>query len=163
MKRKTPYLIAAFFMGLFFHAAYSIVHAARLSRQWVQEKDMSAFSRYVSGGNYFLSLSYALTAAFTVYGAMKFYENRKARSAAGGLTLAGILYAGGCFLTGCCGSPMLAVYVSLFGASFLGWMKPVIFALTLISVIAGVVWMERKTGAVCPNCAEDNSCAGEES
>jgi hypothetical protein len=36
-----------------------------------------------------------------------------AGAAAGGLTLLGALMAGGCFLIGCCGSPMLAVYLSL--------------------------------------------------
>jgi len=43
-----------------------------------------------------------------------------AGAAGGGVTLLGALMAGGCFLIGCCGSPMLAVYLSLFGAKGLG-------------------------------------------
>ena len=37
----------------------------------------------------------------------------------GGITLSGFLAVAGCYLLGCCGSPMLAVYMSLFGVSFL--------------------------------------------
>src|SRR5208283_3790556 len=52
------------------------------------------------------------------------HSQAHAGAAAGGLTLLGALMAGGCFLIGCCGSPMLAVYLSLFGAKALGLGKP---------------------------------------
>jgi hypothetical protein len=70
----------------------------------------------------------------------------------GGATLTGLLYFGGCFLIGCCGSPMLVVYLNLFGASVLGFTKPLVLALTMISIAGGYVWMERKVKTATCNC-----------
>ena len=42
----------------------------------------------------------------------------------GGVSLVTLLAAAGCFLIGCCGSPMLAIYVSLFGSKAAGIGKP---------------------------------------
>ena len=39
-------------------------------------------------------------------------------------------------MLGCCGSPMLAVYLSLFGAAFLPWAKPLIALLTTVTLFA---------------------------
>ena len=58
--------------------------------------------------------------------------------------LTGILYIGGCFLLGCCGSPMLAVYLSLFGSSFLGFTKPLVATITTVSVINNWTFLDRK-------------------
>jgi hypothetical protein len=44
-------------------------------------------------------------------------KDRDGGAAAGWITLLGALMATVCFLMSCCGSPMLAVYLSLFGAS----------------------------------------------
>ena len=83
-------------------------------------------TQYFERQDFLLGLSYAITAAFTVYAIVNFLEKRKSGIAGtiGGFTLAGILYFTGCFLTGCCGSPMLTVYLSLFGSSILGIAKP---------------------------------------
>jgi hypothetical protein len=62
----------------------------------------------------------------------------------GGLTLVGVLMAGGCFLIGCCGSPMLAVYVSLFGAKALSVGKPLTALVTLVSVGCGYWCLSRR-------------------
>jgi hypothetical protein len=69
----------------------------------------------------------------------------------GGITLVGMLMAGGCFLIGCCGSPMLAVYVSLFGAKALGVGKPLTALVTLASVSCGYWCLSRRLvqGGVC--------------
>ena len=63
---------------------------------------------------------------------------------AGGLALSGVLWATVCFLTGCCGSPMLPVYVGLLGPKFLGVTRPLTFALTLISILIGYAWMLKR-------------------
>ena len=64
---------------------------------------------YIAGGRMWLGLSYATAGAFAVFCLTRLYQNRKRAVAgtAGGLALTGFLYAAGCFLLGCCGSPML--------------------------------------------------------
>lgn len=91
--------------------------------------------------------SYALAIGFSVYALLRFLESRRGGLAGllGGITLTGVLCVAGCFLLGCCGSPMLAVYLTLFGSSFLGFTKPLTFALTIASVVVGYIWMERKS------------------
>ena len=94
---------------------------------------------YWHGQDYFIGFSYALGAAFAAWALIRsIFLNQErtvaAGAAAGGITLVGILMAGGCFLIGCCGSPMLAVYLSLFGAKALGLGKPLTALFTLASV-----------------------------
>ena len=98
-----------------------------------------------------MGLSYSMAGAFTMYSFFTFSGNRKAGAAGvfGGMTLTGIIYFGGCFLIGCCGSPMLPVYLGLFGASFLGLAKPIVFGVTLVSVAFGVYSLKKKE---CVHC-----------
>ncbi len=102
--------------------------------------------RYVGGGNYWLGLSYALSAAFGSWCFLYILRLRREAIAAGagGLTLAGGLWAAVCFLTGCCGSPMLPVYLGLLGPKFLSVTKPLTFVITLVSILAGLAWMLRR-------------------
>ena len=109
-----------------------------------------------------LGLSYATAGAFAVFCLTRLYQNRKRAVAgtAGGLALTGFLYAAGCFLLGCCGSPMLAVYLSLFGPQFLGVAGPLVFGLTLASVLVGLVCvMRRKDEGAC-GCEPDADQVG---
>jgi hypothetical protein len=109
--------------------------------------DPSWLRRYVSSGGFWLGYSYALSVAFAV-AAFQRYRAARARSAAtlaiGGVTLTGVLAFAGCFLIGCCGSPMLAVYLSLFGAAFLPFAKPLVAGLTTVSLALGWRWMVRR-------------------
>ena len=69
------------------------------------------------------------------------------------MTLVGVLYGAGCFLIGCCGSPMLAVYLSLFGATVLGFLKPLVAIVTTLSVAASaIVIVRRARTSSCPTC-----------
>ena len=68
--------------------------------------------------------------------------------AIGGVTLSGFLAIAGCFLLGCCGSPMLAVYLSLFGASFLPFARPFVAGVTTITIIVG--WFSLNGAEVFP-------------
>jgi hypothetical protein len=67
------------------------------------------------------------------------------------VTFSGFLAVAGCFLLGCCGSPMLAVYLSLFGAGFLPFAKPLVAALTTLSILGAWCWVSRRgTGGTAP-------------
>ena len=115
---------------------------------------------YWRGQDYFIGFSYALGASFTAWALTRCIAFRQAWVAAGGaavggITLVGVLMAGGCFLIGCCGSPMLAIYVSLFGSRALGVGKPLTASVTLVSVSCGYWCLSRRLahGDVCCSSA----------
>jgi hypothetical protein len=117
---------------------------------------------YWQGQDYFIGFSYALAAAFATWSLSRSILFRQGRTvtagaAAGGVTLLGALMAGGCFLMGCCGSPMLAVYLSLFGAKALGLGQPLMALVTLFSVSCGYWCLSRRFAreSVCI----DNCCS----
>ena len=116
---------------------------------------------YVESQSYWLSYSYALALAFAAVALRRYREQRLCGTrnlAIGGVTLSGFLAVAGCFLLGCCGSPMLAVYLSLFGASFLPFAKPLVAALTTASILAGWLWMRRLERAAAAGTCADESC-----
>ena len=108
----------------------------------------SWLSEYVEMQSYWLGFSYALSLAFA---AVAFRRYREVRLCAvrnltiGSVTFSGVLPVVGCYLIGCCGSPMLAVYLNLFGAAFVPLAKPLMAGLTLLSVVIGWWWMNRRT------------------
>lgn len=162
MKKNMLFPAGSFVIVFVLHVTYLFWNHLRLSSIWFQLDQRPFLSLYVEGKDYFLGLSYALASAFTVYALLRFLRNRKSGigGAMGSLTLTGILYFGGCFFLGCCGSPMLAVYLNLFGSSFLGFTKQLTFMLTLLSVVIGYFWMKRKTDSTTC-CAEGNDeCKG---
>ena len=103
------------------------------------------WSRYAGAGEYWLGLSYASAAGFAVYclGRILRLRRESLAASAGGLTLGGLLWAGVCFLTGCCGSPMLPIYLGLFGPKFIGATKPLTFVITVLSILLGYAWMAK--------------------
>jgi hypothetical protein len=156
MRKRLLYACAAFIVVLLIHAVYSVWDIAEISKRWVQIKEITPLARYLQSQEYFLSFSYALAGAFTIYALVSFLQNRKSGvvGVVGGATITGVLYFAGCFLLGCCGSPMLAVYLSLFGSSFLGITKPLTAILTLASVIIAYFCMEKRTKTIAC-CADD--------
>jgi hypothetical protein len=163
MRKKILYPLAAFVSVLSLHASYSIWKGIRVSRKWVQIEDINWLKVYLGRHDYLLGLSYALAGAFTVYAFIRFRERRNAGVAGvvGGLTLTGALYVGGCFLLGCCGSPMLAVYLGLFGSSFMGFAKPLVLILTATSIAIGFFWLEKKSRACCVEGEQEDGCCDE--
>ncbi len=160
------YPLIGFILIFLIHGLYSLWEIHQLVRQWAQIDNVSLLSMYFSRQDYFLSLSFALAGSFTVYAVLKFIETRgKGISGiVGGITWTGVLSVGICFLSGCCGSPLLAIYLSsslaFFGSSLLGFTKPLTATITLISVIAGYIWMNRSSKTVCSsdkdcNCSTD--------
>jgi hypothetical protein len=147
MKKRFFYSSLFFLAAFGLHAAYSFWDISRVSELWVQLREVSPLTLYIERQEHYLGFSYALAAAFTTYAVVSFFENQRrgAVGAISGATLGGLLYFAGCFLLGCCGSPLLVVYLSLFGSSALGFTKPLTAMLTLTSVVIGYLWMERKT------------------
>ena len=116
--------------------------------RWIAAPDgLSWWQTYMAAGNYWITLSQALSIAFAAVALRRWHERRSPnarRMALGGVTFSGLLAAGACFLVGCCGSPMLTVWASLLGASFLPAAKPLLALLT-VGMLAGAWWsMERR-------------------
>lgn len=109
--------------------------------------------RYVQTGDFWLGLSYGLAGAFASWCFARIVQMRRAALAgsAAGLTLSAFLGAGVCFFTGCCGSPMLPLYLGLFGPKFLSVTKPLTFGLTLVSIIVGYAWMLKRSPKAIAN------------
>lgn len=150
------------------HFGYHAFEETHVANQWVQvpAPPTSLWSRYVERGDYWLGYSYALAAAFTAFALVLTIDRRRraASGVVGGITLLGVLYGAGCFLIGCCGSPMLAVYLSLFGSSVLGFLKPLVAVITTLSVVASAAVVIRRSRApACATCEPTltpNSTAG---
>ncbi len=106
-------------------------------------------ARYLESGAYWLGYSYGLASAFAAAAVERFLRERSCasrRMAVGGVTFTGALAVAGCFLVGCCGSPMLAVWLGLFGAAFLPFAKPLVAAATTLTVGIGWWLMARAGG-----------------
>ena len=123
------------------------------------------FAAYINEQDYYLGFSYGVGAAFAAWAVNQFIRTRQtamATGAAGGVTFVGVLMAAGCFLIGCCGSPMLGVYLGLFGAKALGLGKPLMALVTVLSVGWGYRYLSRRaarglcTGTGC-NCSKTAS------
>jgi hypothetical protein len=164
--RRALLPLAAFVATLLASIAWTRLFPDQLPEQsrWVTAAAPSWWERYVASGDYWIAMSQALSIAFASIAIRRWRERRSLRAggvALGGLTLGGVLAAGGCFLVGCCGSPMLAVWASLLGTSFIPATKPLL-ALGTVGVLGGAWWwMERRDrsavtiGASCaPGCCE---------
>ncbi len=119
--------------------------------------------RYLQTQGYWLGYSYALSLAFAAAALRRYREERFCSGktlAFGGVTLSGFLALAGCFLVGCCGSPMLVVYLSLFGAGFLPLAKPLVAVVTTLSIIGAWWWMNRHQPSPDPAPAGP-SCKGD--
>ena len=162
MKNRIIYPLISFILIFLIHGLYSLWQIHQLAKQWVQINNVFLLSLYFSRQDYFLSFSFALTGSFTVYAILKFIENRRngISGIAGGITWTGILSVGICFLSGCCGSPMLAVYLAFFGSSLVGFTQPLAAIITTISVIVGYIWINRSSKAVCSSDKDCNCSTG---
>jgi hypothetical protein len=159
MRRSTLFICILVFAVVFAaHFGYHAWQEARIASQWVTLESVerpSALARYVERQDFYLGYSYALAAAFTVFAVLLGVQQRRRQVGGilGGVTLIGGLYAAGCFLIGCCGSPMLVVYLSLFGASFLGVIKPIVAAVTTLSIAVASIYVVRRSRRAC--CSQE--------
>ncbi len=124
----------------------------------------SWLQRYIETKSYWLGYSYALSLAFAAVALRRYREARycsKSSLAIGGVTLSGFLALAGCFLVGCCGSPMLVIYLSLFGAWFLPLAKPLVAVVTTLSIIGAWWWVTRPKPASSAPPSGRPSCNGD--
>lgn len=175
--RSAFFPIAAFATVVLAHFAWANAFPERDPAQdrWAvveSEASVSSVGRYLESEGYWLGFSYAYPAAFAASAFGRYLERRRRADqafAVGGITASWILAAAGCFLTGCCGSPILGVYLSLFGTSILPFAKPMLAGLTFLFVTLFWIWMVRRSGmsvtispqvGICadPNCAREASC-----
>lgn len=137
-KRKSLYVVI-FFILVF------IAHLLLFRFSLCEEESSNWLRLYLEGQEYFLGLSYAIALSFALCSFLKIKENRKKAvvGTIGGSSIALGLWLITCFLTGCCGSPMLIVYINLFGLSYLKMPKWALLLFTLVMVGAGSWWMVR--------------------
>ena len=108
--------------------------------------DNSWLHNYLETGDYWLGYSYALSAAFAGAALQRYLKCRSATArnfALGGITFTGLLSVLGCFLIGCCGSPMLVVWLNLFGTAFLPFTRPAMAGITTLTIAIAWWWMIR--------------------
>jgi hypothetical protein len=176
VKGQTQYRWTQWLAPLAFVAVYA-AHAFYLSRiaaipmeGWANSEIMDTgflgLGPYLQGQDYYTGFSYALGAAFAVWAIGKFLHSRQtamAAGAAGSITFVGVLMAAGCFLIGCCGSPLLGVYLGIFGAKALGIGKPLMALVSLISVGIGYWYLshrERKEVCLDSSCVCQSPSSG---
>ena len=110
----------------------------------------SWLTTYLRTGAYWIGYAYALSLTFAAIALRHYRERRLCRSrnlAIGGVTFSGFLAVAGCFLLGCCGSPMLLVYLNLFGAAFLPLAKPLVALFTTVIIALAACFLLRNQPA----------------
>ncbi len=169
VRGQTPYRWTHWLAPLAFVGVYT-AHAFYLSRivatpmaGWANSEIMDTgflgLGAYLQAQDYYTGFSYALGAAFAAWAIGRFLRSRQAAmaaGAAGSITFVGILLAAGCFMIGCCGSPMLGVYLGIFGGKALGVGKPLMALVSLFSVGVGYWYLSRRTRK---ELCLDSSCA----
>ena len=162
--RWTQWLAPLAFVGVYAaHAFYLSRIAATPTKGWANSEIMDSgfpgLGPYFQAQDYYTGFSYALAGAFAAWAIGRFLRSRQAAmaaGAAGSITFVGVLMAAGCFLIGCCGSPMLGVYLGIFGAKALGIGKPLMALVSLVSVGVGYWYLSRRAKKeICL----DSSCA----
>jgi hypothetical protein len=110
----------------------------------VQERILT----HLAGDGLWMGASYSLAAAFMVFVLMRFRKEREKALAgtAGGAAVMGGIYAFGCFMLGCCGSPMAVIWLSLLGGRYANLGGVFLFMLTLASTSAGLWLLNKNRG-----------------
>jgi hypothetical protein len=160
-KKQKIIIIIGFFLTLFIQVIW-ISKDLNPKTQWadvkaVSENNVSGYEIYFQDGEYYFGLSYAIAIAFTLFALSRLKVDRKKGTSGflGGITFSALLATFGCFIIGCCGSPMAIVYISMFGSSYLKIAKPLILIITLLSVI--YAYRKMTKNKTCKSC-DDSSC-----
>lgn len=120
----------------------------------------SMWDRYIQTQSYLLGYTCALGFAFAADALRRYVELRSiaARNmAAGSFGLTALFGGGACFLLGCCGSPTLPVWLTLFGSNALPMAKPIAAGISTVAVAAAFWWSYQKQTVLC--CAPGVSCS----
>lgn len=112
---------------------------------WVSvPMNTSWWSRYFESQEYWLGYSYGSSLAFAVVALQRYRKHKSCYTrnfAIGGITVSSFLAVAGCYLIGCCGSPMLIVYLNIFGIAFLPLIKPLIAGITTLMISLAWLWI----------------------
>lgn len=153
---------AAVMAGVFLvHYGWFVLYSPQA--RWMSLGGGASFLRfrpYLEAQGPWVAWSYGISLAFMAVAFRRYLETRACGPGVvtiGSLTFTGMLSVFICFLAGCCGSPMLAVYLNLFGASFLPLARPLIAILTTASVVLAWIWMNRRL-RLATSCS--NACSG---
>jgi hypothetical protein len=151
---------AAFLAVFVGHVLYLRCLTNAPQKDWADNfnPSVSFWQSYIINQDYFVSFSCALSASFAVWATARFVYSRRrvaAIGAFGGVSLLTFLTAAGCFLIGCCGSPMLPIYISLFGSRAAGIGKPLMALISLISIGGGYLYVMRRPAC---RCADPETC-----
>lgn len=150
--KKKVILLAIFVIAVILHLLYFKLTEERCG-------SIGWFQRYVLEQEYFLGISYALSFTFMAFAFLKYKENRKGALKAGlGSGLFAVILWFSCFFFGCCGSPMIIVYLNLFGLSTLKIPKAILLLMTVIFIgIAYILLMRKPSNCYCNGkpCKED--------
>lgn len=141
--RKALIVLATFITVFILHIFYFKVSEGGCgSTPWLQ--------KYIKEQEYFLGISYALSLSFMAFAFLKYKENRKNALKAGvGSGLLAVLLWFSCFFFGCCGSPMIIVYLNLFGLSTLRIPKAALLLMTVIFIGIAYILLIRKPFNCC--------------
>jgi hypothetical protein len=164
--RRSALPAVAFVVVLGFHFAWIGLFPEDNPAQsrWVSigpETQPSWLARYIDGQHYWMGYVYALSLGFAVVAVRRYLEDRSCRArnfAIGGVTFSGFMSVAGCFLVGCCGSPMLGVYLSLFGAAFLPFAKPLAAGICTLLISGSYLWLRRMSQRARDRRLETCSC-----
>jgi hypothetical protein len=148
-----------FAIGLAAHFGFIAwrVHSARAA--WADASALSfadLFEKYYADSEYILGISVACSFAFAAFVLRRtFLQTRMKLAAVTGVSgFSTFMAIFGCFLVGCCGSPMLAVYAGIFGATFAPLAKWLTLVVTLASIAFGFWWIRRNE----KKCLSDCTC-----
>ncbi len=166
--RRILFYLGIFFLVILAHYVWTGLFPERdpAAARWAvvgAATESSWMQLYLQTQSYWLGFSYALSLTFAVYAFRRYREQRycTARNLAiGGVTFSGLLAVAGCYLIGCCGSPMLAVYLSLFGAAFLPFAKPLVALVTSVSILGAWWWLNRRLPSPLSTQPSESSCSG---
>jgi len=153
--------IMAFLVVLGFHFVWIGLFPEKnpAQSQWVSVGAVAQthwLTRYIEGEHYWMGYVYALSLGFVVVAIRQYTEQRSCNArnfALGGVTFSGFMAVLGCFLVGCCGSPMLGVYLGLFGAKFLPFAKPLVAGISTLLILGSYWWMRRQAGRTSCRCS----------
>ncbi len=164
MKREWALPLLAGLLVAAGHFGFSLYQAAQHLSSWVALEEHPALSAYLRTQTYWRSYAYGLAAGLTLHALLRSQAVRTKGilGALGGVTLAALLPTLGCFLVGCCGSPLLPIYLSLFGGTIVRLENPLIALLTTLSAAWGLLWLSRRSRLSCPVTPECSDCGVEQ-
>lgn len=116
----------------------------KVASQWEDVSLKAYIVEHFTNKNIYLGYSYAVAGAFATLCLLNLITaSGGIKQSIRGITVSAILGAVICFMSGCCGSPMLAVYLSLFGSAVIGVMKPITAAVTTLSIALSYYYVIR--------------------